>query len=58
MRFAEVPSAFEIFGFDFDSLVSGFGAESAVELLPAAPLLRRPPPLEPAPAEVDILFIV
>lgn len=53
IRFAEVPSAFDIFGFAFDSFVSGFGAESAE--LPA-PLLRRPPPLEPAPlpAEVDI----
>lgn len=53
MRFAEVPRAFDIFGFAFDSFVSGFGAESAE--LPA-PLLRRPPPLEPAPlpAVVDI----
>lgn len=53
MRFADVPRAFDIFGLAFDSFISGFGAESAE--LPA-PLLRRPPPLEPAPlpAEVDI----
>jgi hypothetical protein len=53
IRFADVPSALEIFGFAFDSFVSGLGAESAE--LPA-PLFRRPPPLEPAPlpAEVDI----
>lgn len=56
MRLADVPKAFEILGLALDSFVSGLGAESAE--LPA-PLLRRPPPLEPAPlpAEVDISFV-
>lgn len=63
IRLAEVPNAFDIFGFGFDSFVSGLGVESA-ELFPALPLpLRRfpPPPLDPAPLlpdeEVDILFV-
>lgn len=56
IRFADVPRAFDIFGFDLVSLFSGFGAES--DELPA-PLLRRPPPLElaPLPAEVDMVLV-
>lgn len=63
MRFADVPSAFDILGFGLDSFVSGLGAVSAAEEFPALPPLplRRPPPLEPAPLlpdeEVDILYM-
>lgn len=63
IRFADVPNALEIFGFDFVSFVSGFGSAVELEEL-VPPPFRRFPPLEPAPVveapadDVDMIFLL